>query len=70
MTKIKLELELECEINEISLCAPMSICSCVSVGSIAQGVSIAHAHLSDRSYRVLKEISNLRASTIIEDNSN
>ena len=69
MTKIKLELELECEVNE-SLCSPMSICSCVSVGSIAQGVSIAHAQLSDRSYRVLKEISNLRASTIIEDNSN
>ena len=69
MTKIKLELELECEVDE-SLCSPMSICSCVSVGSIAQGVSIAHAQLSDRSYRVLKEISNLRASTIIEDNSN
>ena len=70
MTKIKLELEFECEVNEISLCSLTSICSHVSISSLARGVTIYNARLSDRSHNVLKEISNLRASTITENNSN
>lgn len=70
MTKIKLQLELEAEVDEISIYSLTSIYSNMSVGTFVRGVSLYNARLSDGSLNALEELANLRASTITENNSN